>query len=115
MTNQTKFEFHPAAWDIKTIDRSKNRMKFKLKLNQEESDAFRNFANTVKPDNISLDEFVRSIFFQGIRALEQELTTNMVSHIEENRAEYEASGFTFDEEGKLTGVAEAEGDIEITE
>ena len=92
-------------------------MKFQLKLNQEESEAFRNFANNVKPAEISMNDFVRSIFFNGVRALEQELTKNMVEHMEANKEEYEASGFTFDEAGKLTGVDEAtaSGAIEIVD
>ena len=92
-------------------------MKFTLKLNQEESEAFRNFANTVKPHEIGMSDFVRSIFFNGVRSLEQELTTNMVSHMEANREEYEASGFSFDDSGKLTGVNEAtaSGTVEVVE
>ena len=117
MREKVKFKFHPHTWGIKVDERSNNRMKFQLKLNQEESEAFRNFANTVKPDHINMNEFVRSIFFNGVRALEQELTTNMVQHMESNREEFEASGFTFDEEGKLTGVDEAtaSGTIEVVE
>ena len=90
-------------------------MKFQLKLNQEEAEAFRNFANSVKPEEISMGDFVRSLFFNGVRALEQELTTNMVQHMEANRDEYEASGFTFDASGKLTGVDEAtaSGSVDI--
>ena len=117
MNQDLKFAFHPEGWKIKTEYRSKNRMKFQLKLNQQEAEAFRNFANTVKPHEISMNDFVRSIFFNGVRALEQELTQNMVSHMEANREQYEASGFTFDDEGKLTGVDEAgaTGSIEVTE
>jgi len=92
-------------------------MKFQLKLNQEESEAFRNFANNVKPTEISMSDFVRSIFFNGVRGLEKELTQNMVKHMEANRDEYEASGFTFDDAGKLTGVNEssASGSVEVIE
>mgnify|MGYP003141025978 CR=1 FL=1 len=92
-------------------------MKFQLKLNQEEAEAFRNFANNVKPSELSMTDFVRSIFFNGVRALEEELTKNMVKHMESNKEEFEASGFTFDEEGKLTGVDEAaaSGAIEVIE
>tara|TARA_R110002074_G_scaffold397838_1_gene588796 strand:- start:113 stop:469 length:357 start_codon:yes stop_codon:yes gene_type:complete len=117
MTNSLKFAFNPEGWKIKTEYRSKNRMKFTLKLNQEEAEAFRNFANTVKPHEIGMSDFVRSIFFNGVRSLEQELTTNMVSHMEANREEYEASGFSFDDSGKLTGVNEAtaSGTVEVVE
>jgi len=92
-------------------------MKFQLKLDKQEAEAFRNFANTVKPTEINMNDFVRSIFFNGVRALEEELTNNMVKHIQENREEYEASGFTFDDDGKLTGVGDdsTSGTVEITE
>ena len=92
-------------------------MKFQIKLNKEESEAFKNFANNVKPDNVQMDDFVRSIFFNGVRALEEQLTDNLVQHMEANREEYEASGFTFDTSGKLTGVDEAtaSGAVEVVE
>ena len=40
-----------------------------------------------------------------------------MQHMEENQEEYEASGFTFDEEGKLTGLADGSevGDVEVIE
>ena len=108
-----KFTFNPDGWNIKIEYRSKNRMKFQLKLNQEESEAFKNFANNVKPDNVTMHDFVRSIFFNGIRTLEEQLTTNLVQHMEENREQYEASGFTFDGEGKLLGVDEKKPPVEL--
>jgi len=116
MTKMT-FKFNPKNWGVKIDYRSNNRMKFQLKLNKEEAEAFRNFANSVKPENINMHDFVRSIFFNGVRHLEQELTTNMVDHMEANREEFEASGFTFDKEGKLTGVDEsaASGSVETVD
>tara|TARA_R110002051_G_scaffold1143_9_gene5849 strand:+ start:15632 stop:15985 length:354 start_codon:yes stop_codon:yes gene_type:complete len=115
MTQQTKFTFNPRGWKIKIEYRSKNRMKFQLKLNKEEAEAFKNFSNTVKPEELGMEDFVRSIFFNGVRSLEEQLTTNLVQHMEENRSDYEASGFTFDASGKLTGVDEAtaSGAIEV--
>ena len=115
MTQQTKFTFNPRGWKIKIEYRSKNRMKFQLKLNKEEAEAFKNFSNTVKPEELGMEDFVRSIFFNGVRSLEEQLTNNLVQHMEENRADYEASGFTFDASGKLTGVDEAtaSGAIEV--
>ena len=64
-----------------------------------------------------MPDFVRSIFFNGIRALEDQLTKNLVEHMESNREEFEASGFTFDSSGNLTGVDEAaaSGTIETVE
>jgi hypothetical protein len=117
MSQKVKFKFNPSGWKIKIEYRSRNRMKFQLKLSQEEAEAFKNFANNVKPADLALDEFVKSIFFNGVRSLEEQLTNDLVQHMEANKEEYEASGFTFDSEGKLTGVDEAtaSGAIETIE
>lgn len=108
---------NPQSWGVKIKERTKNRMKIQLKLNQEESEAFTNFANNAKPEHISLDDFIRSIFFAGVRVVEEQLTANLVAHMEANREEFEKQGFTFDENGKLTGVAEDSEipDVEIVE
>jgi hypothetical protein len=106
--------FKPEGWKVKTTERTKGRMKFQIKLNQEEADAFRNFTNSVKPDHISVDEFVRSIFFSGVQSLEKTLTDNLVTHMEANREEFEASGFSFDPDGKFIGVTENEVESDDT-
>ena len=113
--NKIKFDFH--NWKVKIVERSRNRMKFQLKLGTEEAEAFKTFANSVKPTEISMEDFVRSIFFRGVQSLEKQITEDLVKHMEKNKAEYEASGFTFDEEGNLTGVDEAtaSGSIEVAE
>ena len=92
-------------------------MKFQLKLNQEEAEAFRTFANSVKPEEIPMNDFIRSIFFRGVQALEKQITDDLVKHMEENKDEYAASGFTFDDAGNLTGVDEAvaSGTVEVVD
>jgi len=94
-------------------------MKFQIKLDQEQAEGFRNFANSVKPTQISMDEFVAGIFFKGIRSLEEELTAKAMQHMTENRADYEASGVLFDDEGQVTGFADDDesdtGSVEVVE
>tara|TARA_R110000824_G_scaffold360913_1_gene548677 strand:+ start:542 stop:892 length:351 start_codon:yes stop_codon:yes gene_type:complete len=115
--SKTKIKFDFKNWKIKIEERSRNRMKFQLKLGSEEAEAFKTFTNSVKPTEISMEDFVRSIFFRGVQSLEKQITEDLVKHMEKNKAEYEASGFTFDEAGNLTGVDEAaaSGTIEILE
>ena len=110
-----KFDFN--NWKIKVEERSRNRMKFHIKLGSEEAEAFKTFANSVKPTEISMNDFVRSIFFRGVQALEKQITEDLVKHMEKNKEQFEASGFTFDDEGNLTGVDEAaaSGSVEIVE
>ena len=92
-------------------------MKLYVKLNAQEAESFKNFTDTVKPPDASLDDFIKGLFFAGIEMFEENLNSQIVKHIEENREQYEASGFTFDASGKLTGVDEAtaSGSIEVVE
>ena len=113
--NKIKFDFH--NWKVKIVERSRNRMKFQLKLGTEEAEAFKTFANSVKPTEVSMEDFVRSIFFRGVQSLEKKITEDLVKHMEENKEQYEASGFTFDDAGNLTGVDESStsGTVEVVE
>ena len=77
MTDSLKFAFNPKGWKVKTEYRSNNRMKFQLKLDKQEAEAFRNFANTVKPENINMrslkDQDAPSIPRVTLRALTNHL------------------------------------------
>ena len=119
MNNSSQLAIHPKGWKFKTVNRTKNRMRFQIKLDQENAESFRNFANQVKPPQISMDDFVAGIFFKGVRALEEELTAKAIQHMAENREDYEASGVLFDEEGQPSGFADedpsASGSIEVVE
>ena len=68
------------SWIFNYTHRSKNRMKITLKLDQEQSDASLTFMRGTKPDEISEDDFLKSIFFLGLGTLEQ----NIVSKLSES-------------------------------
>ena len=103
-------------WNIKIVDRSRNRMKLQIKLGAQEAEAFRNFSEQVKPDHASLDDFVKALFFAGIQSFEKNLQDQIVQHMEENRESFEASGFSFDGDGKLVGLSEdVSGSVETVE
>jgi|TARA_R100001480_G_scaffold121032_2_gene119765 hypothetical protein len=68
------------SWIFNYTHRSKNRMKITLKLDQEQSDAYLTFMRGTKPDEISEDDFLKSIFFLGLGTLEQ----NIVSKLSES-------------------------------
>jgi hypothetical protein len=78
-------------WKIKIENRSRNRMKFQIKLGNEESEAFKNFMNELKPAHISEDDFVRSLFYKGVEKFQMELFESMQSFLEENKDMIDAS------------------------
>jgi len=48
-------------------------MKLTIKLGAEESEGFKAFMATTKPDTISQDEYLRSLFFHGIERLKEQI------------------------------------------
>ena len=107
-------------WKISLKERSRNRMKIQVKLSAEEAEALNNFLNAAKPPEVSNDTFFKALFMKGWESYHKEIEERYVEHIQENREEYEASGFSFDEEGKLVGYdggdeIEGDGEIEVVE
>jgi len=81
--------FDVSKWSVKVLYRTKDRMKITFKLSKDESEAFQSFQNQTKPDEISDDKFVKSIFFLGLTTLEQNLQQSiaeeMAKHVEDEQ------------------------------
>jgi pantothenate kinase type III len=81
-------------WRIRIDERSRNRMKIQIKLSKDEAEAFKNFSNLVKPEEISDDDFMKTVFVTGCEALNQQLSQMVQQYAKENQAELESSGIT---------------------
>ena len=117
-----KITYSPAMaeWKITVKDRKRNRMKIQVKLSAQEAEACRNFIGATKPPEVSEDTFFKALFMKGWEAYHKEIEEKYVEHLEKNKDEYEASGFVFNEEGKLTGYdegeeVEGESSVEVVE
>jgi len=92
-------------------------MKLQIKLNKSESEAFKAFAETVKPSEIGDAEFLKSIFFKGLETMNEQLIEMTKSYIDDHREELEASGFSFDTSGEIASVGfdDPEGMVEVVD
>lgn len=80
-------------------------MKVTIKLNKDEAEGFKNWSTHVKPDELTLDDFVKQIFFNGIEYLNIKLQDVAKKIIEDKnlREQLEASGINVQSlEDKLT-------------
>lgn len=80
-------------------------MKVTIKLNKDEAEGFKNWSTHVKPDELTLDDFVKQIFFNGIEYLNIKLQDVAKKIIEDKnlREQLEASGINIQSlEDKLT-------------
>tara|TARA_Y100000310_G_C20129397_1_gene555151 strand:+ start:174 stop:542 length:369 start_codon:yes stop_codon:yes gene_type:complete len=79
------------AWKLKLTERSRNRMKIQIKMGTEETQAFNNFMSELRPDHVSVDDFVRTLFYKGIEKFQEELFEKMQTYMEEHKDEIDAS------------------------
>lgn len=90
----SKIKLNVSDWKISVDDRSRGRMKVTIKLSKDEAEGFKNWSTHVKPDDISLDEFTKQVFFNGIEYLNLKLQDVAKRIIEDKnlREQLEASG-----------------------
>ena len=87
-----KIKFDGSNWKVNTIERSRGRMKLNIKLNKEESEGFKNWSKLIKPDNISDDDFLKQIFFNGIEHLNDKLQKVSEQVMKDYEKQLQASG-----------------------
>ena len=90
----TNIKLDVSQWRIRIDDRNRNRMKLQIKLSKDEATAFKNFASVCKPEEISDDDFIKTVFVTGIEALNQQLAQMVQQYASENKEELAASGIT---------------------
>ena len=105
------------SWKIKQEERSRGRMKFQIKLNKNESASFKAFSETVKPAEVSQEDFVKSIFLTGIESMNQKIMSMVEEYAKENPDEFKAQMVEM-KDLESSGVPEEEtkgSEIEIVE
>ena len=98
-TNNIKLDIN--QWKVRIDERSRDRMKLQVKLSKDEAIAFKNFADVCKPQEVSMDDFVKTIFLTGVESLNAKLAELVRKYAVENKEELAASGITVieDEQG----------------
>tara|TARA_Y100000310_G_scaffold314091_1_gene363148 strand:- start:288 stop:635 length:348 start_codon:yes stop_codon:yes gene_type:complete len=92
MNEKVELNLNPAGVSIKIEERSKGRMKIQIKLSKDEATGFKNFVSQLKPENLTVDDFTKAIFFTGLNAMGQSLQKTTVEYVKAHREELEASG-----------------------
>lgn len=112
-----QFELHINNWKFKLEDRSRNRMRFTIKMGKDETEAFKNFMEHLRPEHVSEDDFIRTLFYKGVERFQEELMDNMKNYLEENKDSIDASAINAlggDASSMLGAVPESDS-IEIIE
>ena len=81
-------------WRRRIDQRSRNRMKIQIKLSKDEAQAFKNFSDMVKPEEVSDDDFMKTVFVAGCETLNRQLQELVQKYAVENQEELAASGIT---------------------
>lgn len=78
-------------WKFKFTDRSRNRMRIQIKMGIEETQAFNNFMKELRPEHVSVDDFVRTLFYKGVEKFQEELFEKMQKYMKDHKDEIDAS------------------------
>lgn len=117
-TQKESIKLDIQTWRFRIDQRSRNRMKLNIKLSKDEAEAFKNFTNVVKPEEVSDEDFMKTIFVTGCEALNQQLNAMVQQYAKANQEELASSGITVveGEDGNVTlRDAEAPESLESTE
>jgi hypothetical protein len=107
-SNQTEnIKLDVDKWRVRIDERSRDRMKLQVKLSKDEATAFKNFADVCKPEQVSLDDFIKSVFLTGIEALNKQLAELVRKYAVENKEELATSG--------ITVIEDESGGVRLTE
>ena len=100
---QTSVKLDISQWRIRIDERSKNRMKLQIKLSKDEAVAYKNFATACKPQELTDDDFIKTVFVTGFETLNKQLAEMVQKYASENKEELAASGITVfeDSEGEV--------------
>ena len=93
-SNQTAIRIDVDAWKIKIRERRNNRMRLQINLSKDEAMAFKNFTSICKPEEVSDDAFLKTVFLTGIESLNKKLADLVQKYAKENKEDLAASGIT---------------------
>ena len=93
-SNQTAIRIDVDAWKIKIRERRNNRMRLQINLSKDEAMAFKNFTSICKPEEVSDDAFLKTVFLTGIEGMNQQLADLVKKYAKENKEELALSGIT---------------------
>ena len=95
-TADKKIVLNFADWKIQTEERTRGRMKITLKLSKEEALAFKNFMDMIKPDEVTEDDFIKTVFRTGLQETERKMEEALTAFVEENKDDLASSGVDVD-------------------
>jgi hypothetical protein len=102
----------PREWKVRVDHRDRNRMKINFKLNQQQTEAYEHFRKETMPEGISEEDYVRSIFFLGLDAMERRLVAAVEEAMREQQAAAESDEAEVDIDEIAEDVVEAPSDSE---
>lgn len=114
----TKLYLNSTKAKATTIYRSRGRMKITIKFNEDEAQAFKNWATNVKPPQLDEDSFHKQIFFNGIGAINQQLSDMAIQSLQDPamREQLRQSGVDVDKlEAEINASRNNKGPSEPTE
>jgi len=90
--SKEEIHFNTDSWKVRINERRNGRMQLRFNLDKDEALGFKGFTEMVKPEHVSEEVFIKSIFLQGVRAMQEQLAELVKQYAEANPDELEKMG-----------------------
>lgn len=104
-------KFNIDNWKIRNYTRKGEKVRLIINLDKDQTLAFNNFKKVCKPDEVSDDKFIKTIFLMGVETMNNQLQDVLKKYVSENKEQLAASGIivTEGEDGELS-LSDADAD-----
>jgi hypothetical protein len=82
-------------------------MRLTINLDKDQATAFANFKKVCKPDEVSDDNFIKTIFLTGVESMNNQLQEVLKKYVRENKEQLAASG--------ISVIEGDDGEIQLSE
>ena len=96
-----KIVLNPPLWKIRISERRKNRVNITIKLDKEQTLAYRNFVDTLRPEAMPELEFAKAMFLTGIATTNQRAAEAIRDYALEHKEELASSGIEVDTDSEI--------------
>lgn len=105
---KSNIRFNLENWKVRIHSRrgGKN-MRLTINLDKDQATAFANFKKVCKPDEVSDDNFIKTIFLTGVESMNNQLQEVLKKYVRENKEQLAASG--------ISVIEGDDGEIQLSE
>lgn len=85
MSEKHKISINPNGINIKlTLNKNRGKMKIQIKFSAEDSEAYKQFIEAFKPEQVPEEDFHKLVFMRGVQGINQDASIKLQEYLKEH-------------------------------